>query len=105
MNKVFTKASVLIAAVFLAGCSATPAEPVSVDQLLADKGYVVGERINRIPNFRLNGWSYVDRKHIIMNSGVRDRYLVSLKSNCPDLESAINLAYSTTAGALIFTPM
>ncbi len=100
MKRPFLRAATLIAAAFLVACTTTPAEPVSVDQRLADKGYEVSERIGRIPNFRLNGWSYVDRKHVIMTSGVRDRYLVTLKSNCPDLDSAMNIAYSTTAGAL-----
>ena len=78
MNRPFLALLALVASAFLAACAATPAEPVSVDQRLADKGFRVDERVDRIANFRLNGWSYVDLRHVILNSGVRDRYLSML---------------------------
>lgn len=81
-------------------CAANPAQPQTLEEKLAEKGYQMGEQVRRIQNYRLNGWSYVDRKHVIMNAGVSDHYLVSLRSPCIDLQSAIDIGFTTTIGSL-----
>jgi hypothetical protein len=86
-----------------AACAVAPKEPVSVDERLAGRGYRVAERVDRITNFRLNGWTYLDERHVILAAGVRDRYLVTLKSTCYDLGHAMDIAYTTTVGSLTDT--
>ena len=75
-------------------------EKPTVTEILLAKGYVAGAQVRRIQNYRLNGWSYVDSQHVIMTSGVSDRYLVTLKSPCYDLRGAITIGFSTTIGNL-----
>ena len=81
-------------------CSATQEDPLSLDEKLAAKGYVMGEQVKRVRDWNLNGWSYVDDRHFIMQSGVRDRFLVSLRVPSYDLRSAISIAFTTTVGSL-----
>jgi hypothetical protein len=88
---------------WLAACAGAPRTEQTLDQKLAEKGYLIGEQVRRIQNWNLNGWSYVDDEHFIMHSGVRDRFLVTLRSPSYDLQSAINIAFSSTAGSLTDT--
>jgi hypothetical protein len=88
---------------WLAACASTSQTSLTLDQKLAEKGYVMGEQVRRIQNWNLNGWSYVDDEHFIMNSGVRDHYLVALRSPSYDLRSAINIAFTSTVGSLTDT--
>lgn len=81
-------------------CAVSPEQPLTLEEKLAAKGYQIGEQVRRIQNYRLHGWSYVDREHVIMSAGASDHYLVSLKSPCSDLQGAINIAFTTTVGNL-----
>jgi hypothetical protein len=88
--------------VLLAAC-ATPSqgpEPLNLDRQLADRHYLMGPPIDRIRNYYLSSWSYVDNYHVIMRAGARDHYLVTLRSYCPDLSSATSIAFTTTVGSL-----
>ena len=42
----------------------------------------------------------MDDYHFIMKSGVRDRYLISLRTRSINLRSAVFLGFSKTAGSL-----
>ena len=98
------KSFLLLAAVaLLASCSATPEQETTLEQKLAAKGYVMGEETRSIRNWSLNGWTYVDDYHFIIRSGMRDRYLISLKTRSVNLSSAVFLGFSETAGSLTNT--
>jgi hypothetical protein len=95
---------VLLAALigaFLGGCAASAKAPVTLAQKLAARQLVVGDPVRRISNYRLDGWSYLDDRHIIIESGVRDRYLVSLRQDCEELRSAIDIGVRTYTGSLM----
>jgi hypothetical protein len=86
--------------VLLAGCAGQPKEETTLEEKLAAKGYALGGQVTSVRDWNLNGWVYVDDRHFIMESGVRDRYLVTLRQRSLELGSAINLAFSTTVGSL-----
>ena len=91
----------LMVSLSLAACATSNPEPaMTLEQRLAERGFVIGEQVRAIREWRLNGWSYVDDRHFIMNSGVRDRYLVTLRTPSQDLRSAVNIAFTTTVGSL-----
>lgn len=90
----------LLAPLVLAGCAGSQEQAASLEDKLASKGYILGEQLSDIRGWRLNGWIYVDDEHFIMRSGVRDHYLVTLKTPCFDLKSAISLSFTTTAASL-----
>ena len=63
-------------------------------------GYRLGEPIERIYEYRVNGWNYLDRRHVILRSGVSDRYLITLQNDCRGLMSNEIIAYTTTVNQL-----
>ena len=92
--------ALLVAAGLLASCSSTPEQELNLEQKLAARGYTLGEEIRSIRGWNLNGWAYVDDYHFIMQSGVRDRYLISLATRSINMRSAVFLGFSKTAGSL-----
>jgi hypothetical protein len=85
----------------LVACAASPPkEEIPVPVRLMEKGYVIGEKVRRVQNYRLHGWSYVDDRNLIIQSGVSRHYLVLLRSPCRDLDSAITIGFTSTVGAL-----
>jgi len=84
----------------LLACASAPAEPETLQQALAKRGYVIGDPVERLHDYRINGWNSVDRTHVILTVGASDRYLVSLRNPCDGLRSAEHLAFTTTVGKL-----
>jgi hypothetical protein len=84
----------------LAACAVTREDSLTLDEEVLERGYVIGEQVRRIQNYRLNGWSYLDQQHLILESGVSDRYLVSLRSPCYELRGAITIGFTNTIGNL-----
>lgn len=91
-----------VAAVSLVACatSAPREEPLTLAQQLEQKRYTVGERVDRIRDYRLSGWNSIDDEHLIIHTGPRDSYLLTLKSPCHNLRSAEHIALSTTVGSV-----
>jgi hypothetical protein len=80
--------------------SSTAGESRSVEQKLAGKNYRLGEPVERIYDYKLDSWSYLDRKHVIMQTAPSTYYLVALKNSCHGLSSAEVIAFSTTTSQL-----
>lgn len=95
------KLLLLALAAVLSACAQTEKEPMlSVDEAIVLKGYKVVGPVKSIRNFRINGWSHVDDKFIIVSAGVRDHYLVGLRNRCPETRSAMNIGFSNIAGSI-----
>ncbi len=77
-----------------------PQEHKTQQQLLAEQGYVRGEAIRSIPNYRISGWEYLDPQNIILNGGARQKYLVVFTSRCQDLRWSETLATTSTLSQL-----
>ena len=91
-----------IITVALAAC-VTPApesEPATLDEQLANLGYRPGEEIDRLSQYRISSWTYIDRQHFLFSSGPSHAYLVSLKTPCSELSSVENLAFRTRTESL-----
>jgi hypothetical protein len=93
--------TLILSLVMLTACAGNSGQLVPVDQQLEEKGYRLGAPVNRIQNFRLNSWFYVDRQHVILLSGPSSYYLVSLRVQCSGLSGAANVSFSTTIGGLM----
>lgn len=90
----------LIAFLMLLACAGTPPESISLEEKLAKRGYVIGEPVKRLRDYRINGWNSIDRYSVIMNAGASKNYLVTVRSPCEGLISAEHLTFSTTIGDL-----
>ncbi len=86
--------------IVLTACAISPETPLTLEQKLEARNYSVGEEVKRIRNYRINGWNYLDSKHVVMTAGVSDHYLVTLRNRCNELSSATNIAFTTTVGSL-----
>lgn len=81
--------------VMLGACANSPR---STEQILSDRGFQLGESVERIQDYRISGWNYVDERHVIFNAGPSRNYLITLKIDCRGLSSAENIGFSSTTG-------
>lgn len=101
MKTTFLNISVgLMAFLMLLACASAPPESIPLKEKLAKRGYVIGEPVKRLRDYRINGWNSIDRRSVIMIVGASKHYLVTLRSPCDGLTSAEHLAFSTTIGDL-----
>ncbi|MBT8062122.1 MAG: hypothetical protein HKO64_00265 [Xanthomonadales bacterium] len=100
--------AVLMASALLGACASQPSTDLSLEpstkmtlaDKLREKRFVIEGPANRISNFRLSGWNYVDDYHVILTAGVRDHYLVTLRSYCYNLDGAFRIGFTSTIGSL-----
>ena len=90
----------LIPILSLAACAAKPGPQPTLEQKLAERNYRLGESVERILQYRLDGWSYLDREHVIMQTEPSTYYLISLRQPCHGLMSAETIAFTTTTNQL-----
>lgn len=88
----------LVAALVVA--CATPGTPPTLEQRLAQRGLSLGDKVERIPDYHIDGWSHLGAEHVVLEGGVSQRYLVTLVQPCSDLGSGETIGFSTTASAL-----
>ena len=81
-------------ALLLAGCASNSPQP-TVQERLMDMGLELVGSNSRIPRPRVNGWSSVDDRHLVVTAGVNDKYLVELSTPCLGLEGAFNVGFRT----------
>lgn len=63
-------------------------------------GYRQGESIERINNYRVDGWNYLDDKHIVIYAGPSKRFLLTTLIDCSDLSSAEHIGFTSTTNSL-----
>lgn len=90
----------LLAAFTLAACATSAGQPKALDELLAERNYRLGEEVDRIHDYRIDGWNYVDREHLILRDGVRRNYLVTFVRPCNGLQGSEVIAHTSTISAL-----
>lgn len=98
MNRITGFTIAMIAALFAGACATTPHEEQSLEQKLADKNYEIHEEIDRIRDYRINGWNYVDDYNVVFQSGPSDHYLLTFNQRCINLRSAHTIAFTQTVG-------
>ena len=81
-------------------CAGTPGQRPTLEQKLAKQSYQLGEPVERIQQWRLDSWAYLDREHVIMQTAPSAYYLVSLKNTCHGLSTAEDIAFTTTSSQL-----
>lgn len=93
--------AVALAIAVVAGCAATPPPvPMTLEQVLAVRGFQQGEAVDRIHKFVIDGWRYLDPQHVIVEAGPSRNFLLTMISRCNGLSSTEDLGFTTTAGDL-----
>jgi len=98
----------LLLASVLGGCAAQGRTPEEVErdrqekiyQSLTRRGYVRTDPVRRIPKLRIGGWSDIDSRTLIIDVGVRERYLLELSYPCPSLDNAFGIGLPAGTGSL-----
>ncbi|MGH8447489.1 MAG: DUF6491 family protein [Solimonas sp.] len=90
----------LVATLLLAGCSSKPSKPAppkpkTLEQKLADKGYKLGDKVDRILNWRVDGWGYIDEGNVVFNAGPSRDYLVTVMTPCRGSATASVIAFTS----------
>ncbi len=67
---------------------------------LNELGYEQGETVDRVEHYRVNGWNYIDDRHIVIYAGPGHRFLITTLTDCRDLSSAENIGFTTTTNSL-----
>jgi hypothetical protein len=87
-------------ALVAASCATMQQTPRTLDETLKAQGYRIAEPVDRVYNYTINGWNYVDRDHLILLDGVNRHYLVTFRNQCHGLPGSALVAYTTTASQL-----
>lgn len=87
-------------AVFGAAVAVAEQNNDALQQRLDRLGLQPGETVDRIQNYRVDGWNYLDDRHIMIFAGPSRRFLIGLMSNCIGLSSAQRIGFTTTATQL-----
>ncbi|MDB5968192.1 MAG: hypothetical protein JWQ90_642 [Hydrocarboniphaga sp.] len=77
-----------------------PADKAALDARLLERGYQRGTAVDSIPDYRIDGWNSVDRRHLILSAGASRYYLLSLMTDCWDLSTAEDIGFTTTVSRL-----
>ena len=89
----------LLFIVIITSCAGT-GEQLSLEQRLTDMNLQIGEGNVRIPRYRVNGWTPIDNRNLIITAGVSDKYLVRLSFPCLGLDGAFQIGFTTPMGSL-----
>lgn len=80
------------------GSSITHAETAdALPAKLSKLGYEPVEPVDQVQNYRVDGWNYIDSKHIMIYAGPSKRFLITTMVDCPDLGSAEHIGFTSTA--------
>ena len=99
MNKL-TCLVFLLTSTLLASCTTTPSNQDKVVATLEDMKLEQGEIKDRILNYSIRSWKYVDRKHIILEASRKEYYLISLHTPCFGLSGAIDIGFTSFGSSL-----
>lgn len=84
--------------VIAGACATAPQEQPTIEQKLGEKNYRIVGEIDRIQDYRIHGWNYIDDYHVIIQGGPSDYYLLTFNQPCLNLRGASTIAFSTTVG-------
>jgi len=66
-------------------------QPETVESQLMELQFQVGDPVERIYDFRVDGWKFLDKKNLLMHGGDSQSYLVTLKPSCNGLSLPTSL--------------
>ena len=84
----------------LTACSPVVKITLPNNSELAKHGFILAEETNSIFSPVITGWEYLDSSHVIIHTGIKKAYLISLMSDCRELGYTDKLRHTTTAGSL-----
>jgi hypothetical protein len=71
-----------------------------LEERLATLGYRQGEPVKSVWQIDIDGWQYLDKRHMVLGTGPGRTYLIEFSYPCRNLNFSNRIAYSTTVGTL-----
>lgn len=92
----------LVAFNLIAACASTEEKQnsMTIEDLVGKAGFDMLEPVNRIQNYRVDGWNYLSPQSLIISAGAKQRYLVTLRTSCHGLRGASVIGTTSTASSL-----
>lgn len=87
-------AMLMLFGLLLTACAGST-EIRSIEDQMADRGYLIGAESVGIPRYNVNSWNDIDDRYLMVRAGVRDQYLIELFQPCFGLESAFSVGFTT----------
>jgi hypothetical protein len=102
MDNLKTAVSLLVSALLLAACGQQSLrdESLPLEERLATLGYRQGEPVKSVWQIDIDGWQYLDKRHMVLGTGPGRTYLIEFSYPCRNLNFSNRIAYSTTVGTL-----
>ncbi len=100
MKATIRYATALALATMLAACGSAQTKELTLEQKLSEKKLALGPEIDRVRDYRLTGWNYLDREHVIIHTGPSSSVLITLKMPCNNLSTAEDIGFTNTVGSL-----
>lgn len=80
----------------LSTCAGTsPKTEKSVDEILTEKNLKIVEEVDKLINFNIHGWEYVNIRNVVLIDGPSKKYLVELNGPCRNLDYAQAIAFTS----------
>ena len=90
--------------VLLAACASAPSsgktKVKTLDEKLAAHGYKLDDSVERIVNWNIDGWNYIDESHVVFTAGPSRDYLVTVVPPCSGLSSANTIGFTSTVSTV-----
>lgn len=95
----------VIAQLTLSGCTQNPVSQqanaeAAINETLADMKLERSSTVQRIPDFQIDNWKYVDHYHIIIETRPKERYLIAFQMYCDGISNRFKIGYTSKTGAL-----
>ena len=102
MDNLKPAVSLLVSALLLAACGQQSLrdESLPLEERLATLGYRQGEPVKSVWQIDIDGWQYLDKRHMVLGTGPGRTYLIEFSYPCRNLNFSNRIAYSTTVGTL-----
>ena len=102
MYKLKTAVILLVSALLLAACGQQSLrdESLPLEERLATLGYRQGEPVKSVWQIDIDGWQYLDKRHMVLGTGPGRAYLIEFSYPCRNLNFSNRISYSTTVGSL-----
>src|SRR5688572_585774 len=94
--KVSMVAGITAALLMTAGC-ASAAKALKGDDRLQYTDYA-GEPVKSFSFFNFDGWTAINKRQVVVYTGINKAYLLTVSGYCPDLVYASTIGVTSTAG-------
>ena len=96
---------VILTLIALSACSQNPTSPradseATVMQTLSDMKLEKSSSMERIPDFQIDSWKYIDHYHIIIETRPKENYLIAFQTYCDGISNTLKIGYTSKTGAL-----